>query len=50
MKSNKAFLDLNDFVSENRKCWLQQNTILFQYTHRVQFLTVSFRVVQALPP
>ena len=50
MKSNKPFLDLNDFVSENRKCLLQQNMILFQYTHRVKFLTVSFRVVQALPP
>ena len=48
MESNKPFLDLNDFVSENRKCLLRQNTIPFQYTHRVQFLTVSFRVVQAL--
>ena len=50
MKSNKPFLELNDFVSEKRKCLLQQNMILFQYTHRVQFLTVSFRVLQALPP
>ena len=33
MKSNKPFLDLNDFVSENRKCLLQQNMIPFHYNY-----------------
>ena len=49
-KIKQTFLKLKQFRFENRKCLLQQNMVLFQYTHRVQFLTVSFRVVQALPP
>ena len=42
--SNVPSLDLNNFVSDNRKCLLMPNLIPSQCTHRAQFLTVSFRL------